>query len=403
MASLGLNSNAKRANTARRERLCLQPSRPLQAVLALLAIPLLLLGACASNPVYLNAPPELEGHVVPKVAEPDFTRISPAMLEFLDQHVVQNRGKDQTAWSLVWAATDQSIRRFDYRPDMTLPPVEAFDRKTGNCLSFSSMFMLMARHLGLNAWYQEVEVPQQWSHSKDTLLVSMHVNVVLESDHGAGSWVVDVSGVGNSRSRLQRRIKDSVVLAQYYNNHGAEALTEGDLGTAYAWFRKAIDIEPGLHYLWSNLGVVFSRNEQLDDATRSYLTALQLDSGSTMAANNLHMIYEKTGNLQAAAELQKRVDKNRRKNPYYLSYLSELALEEGRLDESLELAERAVKLQQNEFRFHYQLARALARDGKLAEAEASLQRAMELAPADLAASMAQLEQVEQLEQLPELP
>lgn len=380
-----------------------QPSCPSILLLAVLAIPLLLLSACASHSANHAAPPPLKGQFVPEVVEPNFTRISPAMVEFLDRYVEQDRGKEAAAWSLVWAATDQSLRRFDYRADVTLPPVEAFDRRTGNCLSFSSMFMLMARHLGLNAWYQEVEVPQQWSHTNDTLLLSMHVNVVLESGQGNGSWVVDVSGMDNSRSRMQRRIKDSVVLAQYYNNLGVQALTEGDLGTAYAWITKAIESEPGLHYLWSNLGVVFSRNEQLDDATRSYLTALQLDSGSTMAANNLFMIYEKTNNLQAAAELQKRVDKSRRKNPYYLAYLSELALEEGRLDESLKLAERAVKLQQNEFRFHYQLARVLAREGQLAEAEASLQRAMALAPADLAESMAQLGQIEQLEQLPVLP
>jgi len=346
---------------------------------------------------------ELEGHVVPELAEPNFTRISPAMLEFLDQYVEQDRGKEQAAWSLVWAATDQNIRRFDYRADLTLTPQETFDRQSGNCLAFSSMFMLMARHLGLNAWYQEVEVPQQWSHTNDTFLVSMHINVVLESARGGGSWVIDVSGMDNSRSRMQRRIKDSVVLAQYYNNLGAEALTSGDLGTAYGWFKKAIDTEPGLHYLWSNLGVVYSRNEQLDDATRSYLTALQLNSGSTMAANNLYLIYEKTGNEAAAEELKNRVDRNRQKNPYYLSYLSGLALEEGRVDESLKLAERAIKLQQNEYRFHYQLARALAREGKLLKAEASLQRAMELAPSELAASMAQLDNIEQLEQLPELP
>jgi len=379
------------------------PSCPSLLLLAILAIPLLLLSACASHPAIHAAPAALEGQFVPEVVEPNFTRISPAMVEFLDRYVEQDRGKEAAAWSLVWAATDQSLRRFDYRADVTLPPVEAFDRKTGNCLSFSTMFMLMARHLGLNAWYQEVEVPQQWSHTNDTLLVSMHVNVVLESGQGNGSWVVDVSGMDNSRSRMQRRIRDSVVLAQYYNNLGVQALTEGDLGTAYAWITKAIESEPGLHYLWSNLGVVFSRNEQVDDATRSYLLALQLDSGSTMAANNLFMIYEKTNNLQAAAELQKRVDRSRRKNPYYLAYLSELAFEEGRLDESLKLAERAVKLQQNEFRFHYQLARVLAREGDLTEAQASLQRAMELAPADLATSMAQLEQTQELWELPELP
>jgi len=382
MASSGLNRNAQRNG-------------------GLLLLPvLLLLGACASQPTLLKQPAPLRGYTVPTVSEPNFSQISPAMLDFLDQYVEQQRGREEATFSLVWAATDQNLRRFDYRPELTLPPTETFDQKAGNCLSFSAMFMMMARHLGLKAWYQEVEVPQQWSNNNDTLLVSMHVNVVIESTRSDASWVVDVSGMDNSRYRLQRRIRDSVVLAQYYNNLGVDALTQGDLGRAYAYFNKALETEPGLHYLWSNLGVVYSRNEQLDDAMQAYLAALKLDSGSTMAANNLYLIYEKTGNLQAGAELQKRVEKNRRKNPYYLAHLSTVAYDEGRLEESRELVEKALKLQQNEYRFHYQLARTLAREGKRLEAEASLQRALELAPADAAENLAHLTGVEILPELP---
>jgi len=369
--------------------------------LPLLLLPLfLMLGACASQPTFLKQTAPLRGLTVPTVSEPNFSQISPAMLDFLDKYVEQRRGKEKATFSLVWAATDQNLRRFDYRQELTLSPTETFDQKTGNCLSFSAMFMMMARHLDLNAWYQEVEVPQQWSNNNDTLLVSMHVNVVIESTRSGASWVIDVSGMDNSRSRMHRRIKDSVVLAQYYNNLGAEALTEADLGRAYAYFTKAIETEPGLHYLWSNLGVVYSRNEQLDDAIQAYEAALDLDSSSTMAANNLYMIYEKTGNLQAGADLQKRVEKNRRKNPYYLTHLSTVAYDEGRLEESRELVEKALKLQQNEYRFHYQLARILGREGRRSEAEASLQRALDLAPADAAENLAHLTA---LEALPELP
>lgn len=376
-----------------------QRFRLLNPVLLCLAS-LLLLSGCALQTTQLREPAPLLGHAIPPVADANFSRISPAMLDFIDRNVDQDQGKSQTAWSLVWASTDQNIRSFMYRPELTLTPVETFNQKQGNCLSYSAMFMLMARHLGLKAWYQEVEIPQQWNNENDTLLVSMHVNVVVEGDHGS-HWVVDVSGRNTGRSQLQRRISDQVVLAQYYNNLGADALTRNELGEAYAYIRKAIETEPNLHYLWSNLGVVYIRNEQINEATDAYLTALSIDSGSTMAANNLYLIYEKTGNLHAAAELQKRVDKNRRKNPYYLSHLSAVAFEEGRLEESRKLAERAVSLNQGEYRFHYQLARTLIQEGKKPEAEASLQRALELAPEDLSREL--LGSLDELDHLPELP
>lgn len=373
--------------------------RPLYPVLLCLAS-LLLLPGCAMQATQLREPDPLLGHTIPPVAEANFTRISPEMLAFIDRNVDQDSGRSQAAWSLIWASTDQNIRPFLYRPELTLPPTETFNQKQGNCLSYSAMFMLMARHLGLKAWYQEVEIPQQWNNENDTLLVSMHVNVVVEGELGS-HWVVDVSGRNTGRSQLQRRIPDEVVLAQYYNNLGADALTRNELGEAYAYIRKAIETEPKLHYLWSNLGVVFIRNEQVDAATEAYLTALSIDPGSTMAANNLYLIYEKTGNMLAAAELQKRVDRNRRKNPYYLSHLSAKAFAEGRLDESRKLAERAVELNQGEYRFHYQLARTLIEEGKRPEAQASLQRALELAPEDLSREL--LSSLDETDHLPELP
>jgi Flp pilus assembly protein TadD len=369
-------------------------SVPFAPFLALLLIALFLT-ACASHSPRLAGPVALQGQAIPEVEEPNFTEPSPAMLRFLQEHVETGRGKERTAWSLVWAATDPYVRAFTYQPDLTLPPLETFEQQRGNCLAFSTMFMMMARHLGLDAHYQEVEIPQQWSNDNDTLLVSMHVNVVIEGAFGS-NWVVDVSGRANSNSRLQRKISDKVVVAQYYNNIGANALTEDDLGKAYAYISKAIETEPDLHYLWSNLGVVYNRNNQLEAATQAYLTALSIDPNSSMAANNLYLIYEKTGNFAAAAELEKRVEKNRRKNPYYLSYLSAVAYDEGRLEESRELAERALEIQGTEYRFHYQLARTLVREGKRQEAEMSLQRAIDLAPEDLQVTMAQLDQLPDL-------
>ncbi len=366
----------------------------------LLALPVALLAGCASHSPRLGTPPPLLGHEIPTVTEPNFTRPSQAMLDFIDRYVEPGRGHQQAVWNLVWATTDPYVLHFDYRPELTLSPLETFERGTGNCISYSAMFMMMARHLGLKAYYQEVEIPQQWSANNDTLLVSMHVNVAVEVPSG-GSWVVDVSGRSDVRSRLQRRIADEVVLAQYYNNLGADALANGDLGTAWAYISKAIETEPKLHYLWSNLGVVYSRNEQYSEATQAYLTALDINSGSTMAANNLFLIYEKTGNVVAADELRKRVEKNRRKNPYYLSYLSSVALEEGRLEESRQLVEKALEIQGNEYRFHYQLARALVMEGRRTEAEASLQRALELAPEGLPRQL--LSTLSGDDYLPELP
>lgn len=337
-----------------------------------------LLGACAAQPGLSRPLAPLRGIATPPVELPDFQRLTPAMESFIERYVVTGHGRDKRAWSLAWAVTDRNLLDFRYNPELTLPPAETFSRRTGNCLSFSLMFVAMARHLGLDAWYQEVAVPPQWNSANNTLLVSIHINVVVEGERGA--WVVDVSGETDARTRHLRRVGDDEAVAQYLNNLGAEALTSTDLGRAYAYFSKAIAMAPRLSYLWSNLGVLYNRNGQVEDARDAHLTALDLDPGNANAANNLFLLYEQEGDMEAARALQARVERHRRRNPYYLSLLSAQAIEEGRLADSVALLQQAIELNNQEYRFHYELARMLVRTGDIAAARVSLGRAMELAP-----------------------
>ena len=64
---------------------------------------------------------------------------------------------------------------------ITLTASEAFHTRRGNCLTFSNMFVAMARYAGLNAWYREVEIDPEWNSREDTLLVSLHVNAAART------------------------------------------------------------------------------------------------------------------------------------------------------------------------------------------------------------------------------
>ena len=136
-------------------------------------------------------------------------------------------------------------------------------------------------------------------------------------------------------------------------------------------------------YVWSNLGVVYRRNEQTSDAIKAYRFALQLDPDQTVAMNNLFLIYEEEGDLESAAALQKRIDKIRRKNPYYLLHLAEVANEERRYLDAISLLNRAIRLDENEYRFYYTLAQSQYYAGETEIARASLDRARQLAPTNL--------------------
>ena len=339
----------------------------------------LALGSCASMPSSsIPEIPSLAGqpeHVIPAV---DLLAITPEMKSFIRQNAQGDSRDTGKAWALAYATMNPYLLDFDYDPQVTLPADEAFRQRKGNCLSFSAMFVAMARESGLRAYFQEVEIPPTWSNVEDNLLVSKHVNAVTY-DQGQ-TFTVDVSRRTSQEIEQTRRLSDSEAEAQYYNNLGADALIEGDTALAYAYFRKGLETIPQLAYIWSNLGVILRRNGQSEDAKLAYRTALSLQPNQSVALTNLLYMYTEEGNLEEAAKLEARVERIQRKNPYYVQHLAELALEEKRYSEAIALAKKAIRMDADEYRFYYTLAQSHYQAGHLELAQTNLAKARTLAP-----------------------
>ncbi len=340
----------------------------------------MVISACAVQTQRTTAIPPLENQPHIEIENVDLLGVSASMKRFIGNYAPKDMANGRKAWNLAYAALDPILFNFDYDPSLTLTAADTFNRRAGNCLSFSNMFVAMAREAGLKAWFQEVKLTPEWSNINETFLVSMHVNAVVQD--ARSQYVVDVSGAKRAKWVRIRRLSDAEAEAQYYNNYGADALVENDLATAFAYLVKAIRTAPDTSYIWSNLGVVYNRNGQAEDAKRAYAVALEINPAEIVALNNLHTIYVHEGDLVRAERLSSRVERHRLKNPYYLHRLSSQALDERRYEDAIALLKRAIKLDKEEYRFHFTLAHSLLLNGEKDAALQSLGQAKQLAPPD---------------------
>lgn len=335
------------------------------------------ISSCAVHSLQTAVIPPLENQPLVEIEQVDLLGVSAAMKQFIRNYAPEGMAGERKAWNLTYAALDPMLLEFDYDQSLTLTAADTFNQQAGNCLSFSYMFVAMAREAGLNAWFQEVNLAPEWSSVNETFLVSMHVNAVVQN--GWSQYVVDVSGRGRAKWERIRKISDAEAEAQFYNNHGADALVKKDLARAYANLVKALQIAPDTSYIWSNLGVVYSRNGQPEDAKQAYRTALKINPSENVALNNLYAIYVEEGDLVSADRFGSKVERHRQKNPYYLHHLSFQALDEQRYEDAIKLLNRAIKINEKEYRFHYALARSLYLSGEKDAAEQSLGEAKQLA------------------------
>ena len=194
---------------------------------------------------------------------------------------------------------------------------------------------------------------------------------------------------------VQRAFEDSrpvLALESTIISHGmplfVHALLENDLGTAYAYMVKAIDEAPRVTGPWVNLGVIYGRNEQLDEAKLAHRTALKINANEYAAMSNLYEVYLAQEDFAAAEEIQRKVERYRQRNPYYLLQLSDEALEQANFEESSSLLKRAIKKKEDEHLLHFALAKTQYLSGQRAAAQISLDRARQLAPEDMLAHYA---------------
>jgi Flp pilus assembly protein TadD len=283
---------------------------------------------------------------------------------------------------------------------------QTFDTGTGNCLSFSNLFVAASRYAGLSSRFSEVPTLPNWSREGEVLFFTKHIGATVDIRY-VYSQVIQLKMADDKEKLItvedsvryffspseltpynyrasayfNETISDSRAFAQYYNNIGSKHLAEGNLNEAFRYFIKAIKVDPGLSYAWSNLGVVYKRNNQPDAAEAAYLQGLsvtrgQRDTSLLSIMNNLAHLYDAKGDMENALFYKGQVESFRSKNPYYQYVAGKSAYEDAFYEKSVEFFREAIRLKKDEHLFHYGLALAYLKTGDIKKAEASINKAI---------------------------
>jgi Flp pilus assembly protein TadD len=350
--------------------------------LALAAAAALALAGCASLPatpaaravpasfIAIPAPTGLA------LGEAGVISLDDAMREFLAREV---SGRDSLTKlnQLVRAVVKNPQFRINYADD-THSAIDTFHSLRGNCLSFTNLFIALAREAGLSVSYQEVDVPPTWTARDETFVVSRHVNALVTARPGS-SHVVDFNMADFRAAYPRRAISDARAAAHYYSNLGVERLQAGDAAGAYEHFRRALAMDRTLAQAWVNLGAWHRRQNDAARAEASYLEALRLDPGDSTAMSNLASLHAQAGRADLARWYQDRVARYRAQNPYYRYEQARVAYLAGDFGGAARQLREALRHTDIDPTFYSLLGMSYRELGKREAARAAFARAIELA------------------------
>ena len=239
-----------------------------------------------------------------------------------------------------------------YDPYANLSARDAFAEKRGNCLTYTSLFIALARELGFEASYQLVDVPPDYDSVNGMVVLNKHVNARVDRVPGRGSVTVEFSEEFASGIHDRRIVDDAFALALHYNNLAFSGDLASDERGAFVYLKKAIELTPYNPDLWTNLGVFHARRGHFAQAIAGYRRALDLDAYHAAAMRGLANAYGALGRDDEARIYQRRVAYSRARDAYTYFALAQRAYQAERPTESLELLSKAIRLYRRDHRFY---------------------------------------------------
>ena len=315
----------------------------------------------------------------------DLFALTPAMQDYLDRQVrpqLRSRGQRQ---GLIDALYSRDHLKLEYDASMTRNAAEAFEARSGNCLSLMIMTAAFAKQLDMPVRFQSVFIDEAWSRSGDLVFLSGHVNLSLETSlrdsHGGlsnnDSLMVDFIPAEMLRGVRTRVIDEATVVAMFMNNRAAEALAEGRPSQAYWWAREALQQDRGFLAAVNTLAVVYSRLGLMAQAEGALRHVLVQDPLNTSALSNLVRLLDRTARFAESREVAERLTRVQPVPPFHYFDQARQALAVGDAALARRLLAQELRLQPHQHEVHFLLGVTYARLGNNALASRHLGQALE--------------------------
>jgi len=280
----------------------------------------------------------------------------------------------QRANMLVRAITAGHQFDVQWVPVVTTVARDTLENGHGNCLSMTSLFVGLARGIGLDAYYVDASDRVNEIGREDELIVDNgHIAATVRTDRG---WsLVDFTGE-LSEYRTFRVIDDVEALAHYYNNRGYESISLASLehreipwDEALADFQLATYVLPGFSRAQNNLGVAYARQGDDVAAEAVYLLAMRADKDFAAPRHNMGNLSLRQGDPDRAVYWYTLAIKLQRNNPYAHYHLGLALNQAGDYEGAIEAFQRAIALKHDYAEPRNLLAAAYRRQGRMEEAE----------------------------------
>jgi tetratricopeptide (TPR) repeat protein len=195
----------------------------------------------------------------------------------------------------------------------------------------------------------------------------------------AGKIYVDTGDLQTAEAVLKKALQQSPDSYANYVQLGSLYARRQRVPEAIAYFESAVKLRPSDIGSWTMLGMLYQQSGDLHKAEESYIKVLDIEPNAGVAANNLAWLYaDHLNDMDKALELARRAKVALPNVPNVSDTLGWIYTKRRLNEMAVPLLLEAVKSEPKHAEYHYHLAIALMHSGKKAEARVEMASAAKL-------------------------
>jgi tetratricopeptide (TPR) repeat protein len=230
-----------------------------------------------------------------------------------------------------------------------------------------------------------VHVAPIFEEHGDIQLVSTHVNMTIFDEPNTQAGIVLVPAritidyFRTNNSVVSSEVSENQLQILYWHNLTAEALLAGDIDLAFAYTRRAYELDPLYPETLNFLAVLYNRKGFVEHAYELYDFMLSNKLYSFTAIDNFSQMLKKRGDTARAESISQLVVHIKNDNPFTWIRRGIKSAENGEFRRAEKSFQRSIELAPYLHEPHFQLAKLYAKQQKMGVAKKSLEKAFSLA------------------------
>lgn len=164
--------------------------------------------------------------------------LSDEMKSLVATEIRPERKPHKKAKKLLTHIFDSNNVGLAYQSHANLTATETFNNQRANCMSLTIMAFALAEASGLDATFQDVQIPEYWVRNGEYNLLTGHVNLKIhnvknpsvQTVWGSKNLEIDFDPFIRKKNFPKHKIDKNTVTAMFYNNKGAQSLVAKEWG-----------------------------------------------------------------------------------------------------------------------------------------------------------------------------